>query len=224
VNGGGVEKFWVELGARTDHLAQRLYEFNVLPARNAHPSFLTRFVADRAVLNALRTIDAPMRILSERLRADPLPPPCWDFSDSRLQLAAMPQSALERLLAYVGSAICRNRIAHEIGGRSIRELDERFGCDLYSFAVKRAPIIVGRKEPLPYPVEAAGLAESILATGRRTFEACFRDAPDGFLARFELLFPSDWKWEWRRTVEQSTTDAAWRLIIRIATREVDQNS
>ena len=121
--------------------------------------------------------------------------------------------------AYVGSAICRNRIAHEIGGRSIRELDERFGCDLYSFAVKRAPIIVGRKEPLPYPVEAAGLAESILATGRRTFEACFRDAPDGFLARFELLFPSDWKWEWRRTVEQPTTDAAWRLISRIAARE-----
>lgn len=215
--------FWKALAKRQDGLARRIFDFNVYPARLAHPSYFPEFADKPAVLEALRGHPAACRRLSEGLlqRLEPRPEPCWDFADARRRLALMTPDSLLRLLLHAGATLLSTQISHEIGHDRIHEFVASHGEALHQFALKRAPILVASLPKLPPLPAVESLARSVEASGRFVLELCFRGQPRGLRQLSALRLPADWPWEWERPAAPDAIDAAWVWLRRLAVHETN---
>ncbi len=215
-------EFWTKLAGNDRGLPQKIVAFNYFPVRVAHPSHFEHFLTPGTPwLSSLLAYPNSCRRLMERLpRKSGYKENIWDFSDPRLRLALLESNHLESILYHAGAALLHEEISKEIARPKLTDLIQRYGKDLYEFAVKKAPVLVGSPKVFPVFPLPESLVAGVEQAGRTLFEYCFQKQPDSFLHRLELRFPAGWKWDWSGQQPEIVSETAWKWLHRIAVREV----
>ena len=219
-------KFWTELAGNDRGLPQRIVDFNYFPVRGAHPSHFGGLLPpNQPWLDGLTAYPNSCRRLMERLpQKAGYGETCWDFSEPRKRLTLLDSTHLESILNHAGAALLHEEIAREIARQKLAELIQRYGKDLYEFALKRAPVLVGSPKVFPAFPPPESLAVGVEQAGRTLFQYCFQQQPDSVLHRLELRFPVAWNWDWSGRQPEIVSETAWRWLHRIAAREVAQET
>ena len=146
-----------------------------------------------------------------------------DFGDSRRWLALLDGSALVRLVDLAGAALLHAQIGRVIERAGVRRLREALGAEVYSFAVRRAPLLIGPRSPAAPWVEpelTGDLLDQVRPAGLRCLESWLSGQPRPLAARVVLKLPSDLAIDADREVPGSWRDRAGTVLERIARSEL----
>ena len=126
-------------------LAARVHRFNRHPADYAHPSWFEAFMGRRLYDVLCSSRRAERRLSALLLERHGLSDDCWyDFGHWRWRFALLPPTALLKLVDYCAIAFQHRRIAATVDRAARRRLVAQIGEAAYAFALKRAPLILGR--------------------------------------------------------------------------------
>jgi hypothetical protein len=146
-----------------------------------------------------------------------------DFGDPARWLALLDGSALVRLVGLAGAALLHAQISRVIERAGVRRLREALGAEVYSFAVRRAPLLIGPRSPAAPWVEpelAGDLLDQVRPAGLRCLESWLSGQPRQLAARVVLKLPSDLAIDADREVPDSWRDRAGTVLERIARSEL----
>ena len=146
-----------------------------------------------------------------------------DFGDPRRRLALLYGPALVRLVALAGAGLLHARIGRVIEQAEVRRLREALGAEVYGFAVRRAPLLIGPRRPAaPWvdPEPTGDLLDQVRPAGLRCLESWLSGQPRPLAARVVLKLPSDLAIDIDRKVPGSWRDRAGTVLERIARSEL----
>jgi hypothetical protein len=146
-----------------------------------------------------------------------------DFGDSARRLALLDGPALVRLADLAGAALLHAQISSVIDRAGVRRLREALGAEVYSFAVRRAPLLIGPRWPAAPWVEpelTGDLLDQVRPVGLRCLESWLSGQPRPLAARVVLKLPSDLAIDADREVPDSWRDRASTVLERIARSEL----
>jgi hypothetical protein len=202
-----------------------VHQFNLLPTRYIHPSWLQNLVGA-----------TPMdihKICGKNPRAEKhcatliIKTFChgfvYDFSDTFRRSVLLPAAALARLMLYTGLAIHARSIMHSISGGYLKSLSHAFGPEAYEFAVNRAPLLAASHQFDFLKSGRTGLDPrpgDILESGRRCLQTCLEGAPKPLVRRLCLKFPRNMGWDFKPRSNDAATTACRRLIQKIMKMEI----
>lgn len=177
-------------------LLQRILEFNLLPARYAHQSWLTDF--DWLARHPeLLTQTKVMRYLSMQiLQQWDLQQKYWlDFNTPPTPVALLDRDKLLELVRYLGLALCHRYVQHSIERQRIQALKTSLGDAAYFFALRRAPLL-GLAQLADVPAQTLTVEQFVQQadhTGLRCLATSLQQQQDPALQQ-RLLFklPKQW--------------------------------
>ena len=146
-----------------------------------------------------------------------------DFADPRRRLALLDGPALVRLVDLAGAGLLHARIGRVIEQAEVRRLREALGPEVYGFAVRRAPLLIGPRWPAaPWiePEPTGYLLDQVRPAGLRCLESWLSGQPRPLAARVVLKLPSDLAIDADREVPDSWRDRAGTVLERIARSEL----
>ena len=146
-----------------------------------------------------------------------------DFGDPPRRLALLDGPALVRLVALAGAGLLHARIGRVIERAGVRRLREALGAEVYSFAVRRAPLLIGPRSPAAPWVEpelTGDLLDQVRPAGLRCLESWLSGQPRPLAARVVLKLPPDLAIDADREVPGSWRDRASTVLERIARSEL----
>jgi len=146
-----------------------------------------------------------------------------DFGDPARRLALLDGPALVRLADLAGAALLHAQIGRVIDRDGVRRLREALGAEVYSFAVRRAPLLIGPRSPAAPWVEpelTGDLLDRVRPAGLRCLESWLSGQPRPLAARVVLKLPSDLAIDADREVPGSWRDRASTVLERIARSEL----
>lgn len=212
-------------------LLSLIHEFNTLPTRYMHPSWLEG-VVDADLFQRLRGTPAAERKLSQHLLnhyglSDEY---CYNFETSSRRLALFAPEHLIQSANLAGIALNAPKIQKVILKHEVLAMRRDLGEDGYRFALKKAPFLLGNLEfPVPRQTDEQSLPEYTEVCGRQLLHACFYGEPTSIIQRLQFKFPKnggldldpnqrvgDKQRAWRNLKKES----AWRIIKKILTHEV----
>jgi hypothetical protein len=146
-----------------------------------------------------------------------------DFGDPRRRLALLDGPALVRLVDLAGAGLLHARIGRVIEQAEVRRLREALGADVYGFAVRRAPLLIGPHWPAAPWVEpdlTGDLLDQVRPAGLRCLESWLSGQPRPLAARVMLKLPSAFAIDTDREVPGPWRDRAGTVLERIARSEL----
>ncbi len=204
----------------------KVYTFNLCPATYAHVSHWPATLSRASMEAALESPRASQRLSHWLLEKESIAGTfVEDFSEAPRQLALLDASIIQRLFLYTGAALLHERIAHVVAREARQALESQLGADIYSFAVRRASLMIGQRPELPALAESGeDLFSDVLSVAQRCFEACFSGSEMAFKARFRLKLPAALEWQWGSVSTPETAAQAWAFLKRLLSREVDPDA
>ncbi len=196
---------------------KRVIEFNLLPLLYATDEALERIIPElnaRCALGWGAGTRAFSRLLLKRMKIKEL---FLEFDRPFKRAALLDAGEILRLILLMGAVMHRERIAAAIGRRQVEALKRELGEEVYTFALKRAPLVAGSL-PRGIAPETENLAEDVKTAGTRCFSLCFCGEPEALRKRLELKLPG-W-FEKLEEAPQKDRDAAIRLLERLMRYEV----
>jgi hypothetical protein len=148
-----------------------------------------------------------------------------DFGDRRRRLALLDGPALVHLVNLAGAALLHARIGRVIERTEVRRLRDALGANVYGFAVRRAPLLIGPSWPAAPWVEpelAGDLLDQVRPAGLRCLESWLSGQPRALAARVVLKLPRDLAIDIDRQVPASWHDRAATVLERIARSELGE--
>ncbi|MFO1349192.1 MAG: SctK family type III secretion system sorting platform protein [Gammaproteobacteria bacterium] len=189
-------QFKALLGGADRRLSSAVGEFNFLPSRYAHPSWLA-CLPHGALLVRLRDSPRIAQRLSRHLLAEwELEDRyCFDFSARPARLALIDGAVLARLVLYAGLTATASYARRAVERDKVAAIKRCIGAPAFLFALKRAPFL-GGAAPAPtdlrqQTVEAFHAAS--LAAGMRQLAACLQEQEPALLQRLLFKLPKDWR-------------------------------
>ena len=146
-----------------------------------------------------------------------------DFADPPRRLALLDGPALVRLVDLAGAGLLHARIGRVIEQAEVRRVREALGAEVYGFAVRRAPLLIGPRWPAAPWVETeltGDLLDEIRPAGLRCLEGWLSGQPRPLAARVVLKLPSDLAIDIDREMPGSWRDRAGTVLERIARSEL----
>jgi hypothetical protein len=146
-----------------------------------------------------------------------------DFGDPRRRLALLEGPALVRLVNLTGAGLLHAPIGRVIERAGVRRLREALGADVYGFAVRRAPLLIGPRWPSAPWVEpelTGDLLDQVRLAGLRCLESWLSGQPRPLAARVVLKLPSDLAIDIDREVPGPWRDRAGTVLERTARSEL----
>ncbi len=224
------KEFLKNLYRGQDHFLHLIYEFNLLPSRYIHPSWLEELWGEEmepALLDVLRSRGRGERRLSEIIltRLGMGRNFYFDFEDSSRRLALIDGATLEKLVFLVGLAVNYPSIARVVERKPLLALKSRLGERAYLFALKKAPFLLGRMEPSKGGLDdlGDGLSSLLVECGMRHLQLCFSGEADALTKRLLLKLPSHWSrlWEGETQVSDQSRFQTYLLFKKVLLKEVD---
>lgn len=142
-----------------------------------------------------------------------------EFMDVRSRLALVGSKTLLLLADYVGLGLNSAAIAQVVLQSQVRELKSMFGEAGYTFAVKKAPFMIGSRVPT-FRTHDAPLEERIRLQGRACIALCLNEQPQTLRQRLALALPQGFLRLDGIAASAQHPDAAWPLVRRILLKEV----
>lgn len=145
----------------------------------------------------------------------------WEFEHPRCRLALLEPDRFLELLRYSGTAINAHAIAKIIDRRAQTEIRESLGEDLYHFALKRAPMLVGGvpadllQSDTSVPIETR-----VNEAGEQCFNICLHGAASEIQSRLKLKLPEGFALSPVENVSDETCERVWNLVKRILLTEI----
>jgi hypothetical protein len=146
-----------------------------------------------------------------------------DFGVPARRLALLDGPALVRLADLAGAALLHAQIGRVIDRAGVRRLREGLGAEVYFFAVRRAPLLIGPRSPAAPWVEhelTGDLLDQVRPAGLRCLESWLSGQPRPLAERVVLKLPSDLAIDADRKVPSSWRDRASTVLERIARSEL----
>ena len=219
-----VDDFFKNLISNAHPLYPAILEFNYLPALYIHDSRLPDYQLERPLLAPLlksrRVIWQLSKAILDNLKiADEY---CWDFSEEQRQWVFLTNEQLEKIIQLAGLAIHSSHISRIIKKEEISQLVARLGRDAYTFALKKAPFLLGN---LPLDAWSEGNINSnwherITSSGRNCLASVFAGEPAALTKRFNLKMPVGQELSFEGKTDPRMEPMARQLIKRIIHREL----
>lgn len=139
----------------------------------------------------------------------------WDFQEPRRRLALLSPESLQRLARFAGSALCWPRLSSIIGRAEIQEIKAAIGEDAYSFALRRARLLVAQNEAL-VPQAGEPLVPQVIEAGWNLLATAASDDAGSVQQRLMLKLPPAVAKKTVRPVDPELRTRAWSLIRKIS--------
>ena len=135
---------WKWLVAAPGPLGAAVYDFNFRPGTYVDPSWIADTVEPAVWTRLAGCARAEPKLSRYILERFELADRFWsDFSAPALRLALLEPGVLRRVALFTGLALSGASLRRIVLGAEVRRLKQEIGEDGYSFAVKRAPFLVG---------------------------------------------------------------------------------
>ncbi len=198
--------------------AATVYEFNCLPARYLHPSWLAREPHRALVLRAARCRRSEQRVSEWLLERFGLSgPPCLRFAEPAPRCALLPPPHLEAVLFYAGLTLSHAHIRRLVLSADVQRLRERLGEAGYRFAIDTAPLLAGDEPQLrvpAWPARGDPRTHSLVA-GLSCLGSALRGQPHALRGRLALKLPRRWSAALARPPLPLPADRCQRLLRRL---------
>lgn len=209
--------WYVQQAKANPDLFRVIYDFNCRPQFWLHAAVMESLPHSgivRALAGATHGGGHLSAWLSKTLGLAPLEAE-WDFQETRRRLALLGPASLERLACFAGAALCWPQLSAIIGRAQIQEIKIALGEEAYSFALRRARMLVPQQESL---VSAASesLVDHVISTGWNLLATAASDDADSVQQRFMLKLPPAVAEKTVRPVEATLRARAWGLIRKIS--------
>jgi len=139
----------------------------------------------------------------------------WDFQEPRRRLALLSPESLLKLARFAGAALCWPRLSSVIGRTEIQEIKAAIGEDAYSFALRRARLLVAQKDAL-VPQSGEPLMPQVIEAGWSLVATAASDDADSVQQRLMLKLPPSVAKKTVRPVDPDLRARAWSLIRKIS--------
>jgi chloramphenicol O-acetyltransferase len=170
-----------------------IHEFNFLPLRYIHPSWLKTIPGGR-YLEGMRSFSRTEYRLSRYLLSylGLENQYCFDFTNQVNTIALLDEKRLSEIVRYAGLVINREQIRKIIAQEDIVQLRNKMGEKAYLFALKRAPFIGTIPDFRSTEYKSENLLTSITISGVQCLVTLF-SGNTAILKRLFLKFPITWE-------------------------------
>lgn len=197
-----------------------IHHFNTQPASYAHPSWFDATLPAE-LLSILRQTrrgsDRLSKILLEQngLCNDT----CYDFNPPQWRFALLPGEVIRDLTFYCGLAFQHRLIAGMVDKTALTGLRESIGKQAYAFAIKRAPLLIGRKRGIDLQWDGSSdFGMFARCYGALYFLSHFRESSRAIAGRLSFKFSRVIA---KMVVDRPPAGSGWQLFKRILIHEVD---
>lgn len=168
-------------------------EFNFLPLRYIHPSWLKTVPGGRYIENMRSCSRTEYRLSQYLLSYLELENDYhFDFIDQAKAIALLDESMLSEVVRYAGLIINRDHIKQNIARKNIVQLKQEIGEKAYMFALKRAPFIGAIPDFHLTEYKSENMLMNITVSGIQCLAAYF-SGNTAVLKRIFLKLPITWK-------------------------------
>jgi hypothetical protein len=221
--------FLKNLYQNKNRLFYLIYEFNILPARFIHDSWISELAewgVDKRLFHTLRDgsraeVRLSRLILMKRgVHQDYF----FDFQEPPKRLALLDGNTLQKLLFYTGLTLSARSISREIERTKVAALKKVLGEPAYLFAMKKAPLLIGSQDFTDVTLGEPEALPSILSErGTHCLKSCFGEAPPSLTQRMLLKLPRKFStyWTTEETLSQEISAGAWSILKRVLLQEVN---
>ncbi len=208
--------WYVQQAKVNPDLFRVIYDFNCRPQFWLHSTLMEGLPQSgvvRALAGATHGSGHLSCWLSKTLGLDPGEVE-WDFQEPRRRLTLLGPASLARLACFAGAALCWRQLSAIIGRVQIQEVKTALGEDAYSFALRRARLLVSQNDAA---ISVAGepLVDHAINMGWNLLATAASDDADCVQQRFMLKLPPAIAKKTVRPVETELRARAWGLIRKI---------
>lgn len=202
-------------------LYQRLLDFNHLPTRYLHESWIPCFCSPETFKTLCASPRGERNLSSLILKRYQLTTGSYcDFAETVHRLALVDAPDLRRAVLWCGIAALHEEIAKMVDRRRVMELVEDLGVETHRFALTNAR----RYSTATLFARWSGegdIAARAWTIGITCLTACFSERPDSLRRRLRLFFPREGGFDFRKNRIRSLRPAAADLLTSILIREVN---
>lgn len=213
----------VDLFRTKPELFGLIHTFNHLPAKYIHKSWIEphfSYGTFEKLTASRRAAEKLSKWILDQNRIDR--EGYYDFLDPSLRLALLPREMTVKLTLYCGIALNYRSIAAVIDKKRKTQLVESIGNRGYAFAVKTAPLLLGKYETPKAAWPAQGQVRRILErAGAAYLLSTFTHTPASFFQRFLLQFPKNISQYQELFVLPHPVGKRWRFIKKILPQVID---
>jgi len=167
-------------------------EFNFLPLRYIHPSWLKTISGGKYVEKMRSCTRTEYRLSRYLLSCFGLENEfCFNFTDQVKSIALLDNDQITKVVQHAGLAVNREHIKKIIARDDVVQLKQQIGEEAYVFALKRAPFL-GEIPEFPSSYKSEHMPTNIIVSGIRCLATIFSDDSAVF-KRVLLKFPSLWE-------------------------------
>lgn len=199
-----------------------IYTFNQKCATYAHPSHWPQNLKPQ-IIQKLINWPKSCYLLSEYLLQSLQAQGSYieDFSTEIAHFALIDTTKLQKLFLYSGAGLWHERLSRILSKEKRQLLESQITKDVYEFALKKAPLTLGKKPPfLFFNTPTEDLYEDIIMASQRLFEGALYNTPYALRARIAFKLPAAIRWDWTTPVEDSTQTLSWNFLKRILLKEL----
>lgn len=218
-----LDKFIVSSLKRRDLLFTQIFDFNNIPSKYIHSSFLTAIPSLSDVWNNVKGVTRIQKRISKILLAhfnlkDKF---FYDFQDLRTRLGLVDSENLNKLILFAGAVIYADKIKKIVLKKQLDEMRTSIGEEALFFATKRASLItplipkITPKEKISVPMR-----EDLEEVGRLCLERCLAGEDGALLERLKLKFPATITWNFNTKPLEEEKTKSWNFLYRILVKEI----
>ena len=217
------ESFLKSLAMKRNNLLPLIYTFNICPAKYIHVSWIDHIIKGVFFERLRKNKRAEKRISSLILERFELEGKYFfDFEEQCRRLALIDLESLSNLVFFAGTALNAKRLSGIIERETLLSLKKDIGEKVYQFALKRAPILIGRVEaPFVMEQQSSGYRQHIMQCGMKCLKACFDGEPAALTKRLLFKLHSRFSQDFEEQVQDIEKDRAWNIMRKILLMEVN---
>ena len=201
-------------------LLKLVHQFNSAPAAYADPTWLEPLVPQDLFLRLRTTRRGAIRLSEILLIQHGLyNDTCYDFDTRSWRLALLPAEVMNQLSLYVGLSLQHRRIATMVDRVALAGIKKDIGEQAYTFAIKRAPLLTGKRSGvLPIWNGDGDFGSFSRHIGGAYILSHFTQCPKAVAGRIAFKFPRAVS---KIVAQRFSEDNGWTFINRILIHEID---
>jgi hypothetical protein len=196
-----MKEFLKHLIENNHTLFARICEFNFLPLRYINRERL-RAILPEVKIDIFSSLEKSEKAFSKLIlkRLGLEKEYFFAFDSLFRRVALLKEKKLLKLIFFCGAALQRLRIVRLITKSERMAFEKKFGSDVYLFALKRAPLLIGKDiKEIP---QTEDLYADIVKSGIWCLEVCFANEPSSLTERLKLKLPLGFECNFKKDIEK----------------------
>lgn len=204
----------------------RVCFFNFWPAAYAHPSFWPDALSKSTLELLLKSSRGLGRLSDWLLEKNHIQDTfAQDFQKSCYRIALLEPGIVQQLFLKAGAGLCHERIGQVVQKEQRQAIEHQLGEGVYIFAIKQAPLMLGRRPRLPIlenPTE--DLLSDVLMAAQQCFQACFAGAEKALVERFRYKLPAAIDWDFASMKDPNLSETVWPFLRRLLNQDKSEST